>query len=121
MTGRLNGQVALVIGAARGIGEGIAQRFVEEGARVVIADTEVEAGKETAARLKGLFVETDISRMDHAQRVCPRSIDSCGACDNNRCWLDHQSSIFQRCDFHWNSYCFCVGCRWKYFRDGSFH
>ena len=78
MTGRLNGQVALVIGAARGIGEGIAQRFVEEGARVVIADTEVEAGKETAARLKGLFVETDISRMDHAQRAVQTALDGFG-------------------------------------------
>ena len=81
MTGRLNGQVALVIGAARGIGEGIAQRFVEEGARVVIADTEVEAGKETATRLKGLFVETDISRMDHAQRAVQTALDGFGGLD----------------------------------------
>ena len=49
MTARLEGKVALVIGAARGIGEGIAERFVEEGAKVVIADTEVDAGKETAS------------------------------------------------------------------------
>ena len=42
---------------------------MEEGAKVVIADTEVEAGKATAARLGGLFVETDISRMDHAERA----------------------------------------------------
>ncbi|WP_395662300.1 SDR family NAD(P)-dependent oxidoreductase [Aestuariivirga sp.] len=78
MTGRLQDKVALIIGAARGIGEGIAERFVEEGARVVIADTEVEAGCETAKRLGGLFVETDISRMDHTERAVRTAIDGCG-------------------------------------------
>ena len=63
----MQGKVALVIGAARGIGEGIAERFVEEGARVVIADTEVEAGVATAERLGGHFVETDISRNDRCR------------------------------------------------------
>ena len=58
--------------------------------------------------------------MDHAQRVCPRSIDSCGACDNDRCRLDHQSSFFQRCDFHRIPHCFCLGCEWKRYWDRSF-
>ena len=79
--GRLDGKVALVIGAARGIGEGIAERFVEEGAKVVIADTEVEAGRETAGRLKGRFIETDISRMDHAVRAVQTALDSFGGLD----------------------------------------
>ena len=58
MAGRLDGKSAVVIGAARGIGEGIAERFVEEGASVVIGDSEVAAGKATAARLGAVFVET---------------------------------------------------------------
>ena len=81
MTGRLDNKVALVIGAARGIGEGIAQRFVEEGACVTIADTEVQAGEDTAARLDGLFVETDISRLDHAERAVKSTIKAFGGLD----------------------------------------
>lgn len=81
MTGRLHGKVALVIGAARGIGEGMAERFTEEGARVVIADTEAEAGRATAERLKGLFIETDISRADHAQRAVQTALDGFGGLD----------------------------------------
>ncbi len=81
MTGRLEDKVALVIGAARGIGEGIAERFVEEGARVVIADTEVEAGEATAKRLGGRFVATDISRFEEAQRAVQTALDGFGALD----------------------------------------
>lgn len=79
--GRLAGKVALVIGAARGIGEGIARRFVEEGARVVIADTEIAAGQETAGRLNARFIETDISREDHARRAVTAALDAFGSLD----------------------------------------
>ena len=78
MSGRLDGRPALIIGGARGIGEGIAQRFVEEGARVVIADTEVEAGRATAARLGGHFVETDISQARDAGRAVSETVDRYG-------------------------------------------
>ena len=51
MSGRIEGKIALVVGAAQGIGEAIAKRFVEEGARVVIADVLDEVGQVTAKRL----------------------------------------------------------------------
>lgn len=78
---RLEGKVALVIGAARGIGEGIAQRFVEEGAKLVIADTEVDAGRDTARRLGGVFVETDISQQAEAERAVATAIGHFGGLD----------------------------------------
>jgi 3-oxoacyl-[acyl-carrier protein] reductase len=81
MTGRVQDRVALIIGAARGIGEGIAERLHEEGASVVIADTEVGRGKATAARLDGVFVETDISRLDHAERAVHVAIENYGDLD----------------------------------------
>ncbi len=81
MTGRLHNRTALVIGAARGIGEAIAQRFVEEGARVVIADTEVEAGRKTAKRLEGRFIATDISRKEDAERAVNEAVSAHGGLD----------------------------------------
>jgi 3-oxoacyl-[acyl-carrier protein] reductase len=78
MNGRLAGKVALIIGAARGIGAGIAERFHEEGAQVVIADTEVEAGAGTAERLKGKFVATDISKPADAEGAVAAALDAYG-------------------------------------------
>jgi 3-hydroxybutyrate dehydrogenase len=48
---KLKDKVCIVTGAARGIGEGIARRYVEEGARVAIADLALDGARETAARL----------------------------------------------------------------------
>ena len=51
MSGRIEGKVAIVTGGASGIGAGTVTRFVEEGARVVVADLQVDAGKRLAAEL----------------------------------------------------------------------
>jgi 3-oxoacyl-[acyl-carrier protein] reductase len=59
--GRLEGKLALVTGAGRGIGAAIARRFREEGAAVVINDLEVELAEETARQLGGDAVAADVS------------------------------------------------------------
>ncbi len=51
---KLKDRVAIVTGAARGIGEGIARRYVEEGARVAIADIRLNSAKETAEKLTAM-------------------------------------------------------------------
>src|SRR3954452_14998977 len=50
---RLNGKIALISGAARGIGAETARRMVEAGARVVIGDILDERGRETAREIGG--------------------------------------------------------------------
>jgi 3alpha(or 20beta)-hydroxysteroid dehydrogenase len=61
--GQLDGKVAIVTGAAQGMGSNHAARFVEEGARVILTDVQAEAGQELADRLgqPALFVRQDVS------------------------------------------------------------
>lgn len=61
MAGRLDGRVAIVTGAAQGIGAGIAQRLAEEGAKVVVGDLREEQGRELAARIGGSFSRCDVA------------------------------------------------------------
>jgi NAD(P)-dependent dehydrogenase (short-subunit alcohol dehydrogenase family) len=62
--GRLEGKVAVLTGAASGIGEGTARRFVAEGARVVVADIQAEKGLRVAKSLgdAARFVRTDVTQ-----------------------------------------------------------
>lgn len=83
MTGRLEGQAAIVIGAARGIGFGIAKRFVAEGARVVIGDAD-QRGAEAARTLgadAARFVATDISRAEDAEAIVAATVAGFGRLD----------------------------------------
>jgi NAD(P)-dependent dehydrogenase (short-subunit alcohol dehydrogenase family) len=57
----LNGASAIVTGGASGIGEGSARQLAALGARVVIADLQVDRGEALAAGIGGLFVRCDVS------------------------------------------------------------
>lgn len=73
----LKGQVAVVTGGAKGIGQGIALRLAREGMRVVVADIDEDALASTAAALRGLGVDLDafhgdLGRPDDIHRLFER-------------------------------------------------
>ena len=61
--GKLNGRVAIVTGAAQGIGEAISRAFIESGARVVMTDVKADQGRSLASQLGdgAHFIEQDVS------------------------------------------------------------
>jgi NAD(P)-dependent dehydrogenase (short-subunit alcohol dehydrogenase family) len=58
---RLAGRVAVITGAAGGIGRAMAERFAGEGAKVVAADLSDDAGLAVAADVAGIYVRTDVT------------------------------------------------------------
>jgi len=65
----LQGQVAVVTGAGQGIGEGIATRLSQAGARVAILDTNRAAAEEVASRIQGVGLHCDVSSSVSVQQA----------------------------------------------------
>jgi NAD(P)-dependent dehydrogenase (short-subunit alcohol dehydrogenase family) len=78
--GALDGKVAVVTGAAQGIGRAIAEGLAAEGARIVVADL---AGAEAAASsfAGGVGITADVSSETDVQRLADEAMKQCGAID----------------------------------------
>jgi NAD(P)-dependent dehydrogenase (short-subunit alcohol dehydrogenase family) len=76
----LDGRVAIVTGGASGIGRGLVERFVAEGARVVIADVEADRGEALATSLGGAaaFRKTDVSDPDQVGALVSHAVEKFG-------------------------------------------
>src|SRR5574341_1447426 len=59
---RLKDKLAIVTGAGSGFGAGIARRFSEEGANVIVADINDAAGERIAREVEGKFVHADVTK-----------------------------------------------------------
>jgi NAD(P)-dependent dehydrogenase (short-subunit alcohol dehydrogenase family) len=83
MVNELIGKVAIVTGAASGIGAGIAERFVAEGAKVVIADVERDRGEELSAKLgvDAVFRPTDVSDPAQVGALVTGAVETFGGLD----------------------------------------
>ena len=83
-SGRLQGKVAVVTGAASGFGAGIAERFAAEGCAVVVNDIAPESGERVAAGLRerggrAVFVQGDVSKADDVARLLPAALQHFGS------------------------------------------
>jgi NAD(P)-dependent dehydrogenase (short-subunit alcohol dehydrogenase family) len=79
----LAGKVAVVTGGGSGIGRASVERFVAEGARVVIADVDAEAGEALASSLgdAAAFKQTDVTDADQVQTLMDFTVDRFGGLD----------------------------------------
>jgi NAD(P)-dependent dehydrogenase (short-subunit alcohol dehydrogenase family) len=109
MVNELTGKVAIVTGGASGIGAGVVEKFVAEGARVVIADVERDRGAGLAATLgaDAVFRLTDVSDPEQVSALVASAVETFGGLDvmvNNagvsskmhRNFLDDDLADFQR-------------------------
>jgi dihydroanticapsin dehydrogenase len=76
--GRLDGRVAIVTGGGEGIGRGISDVFVREGARLAVLDRNAEVGARAADELGALFVEADVADEPSIERAVARVADELG-------------------------------------------
>jgi 3-oxoacyl-[acyl-carrier protein] reductase len=84
--GMLDGKVAVVTGAAQGIGLEVARRFLGEGATVVIADVNAEAAEKAAAELveiggRAIGVACDVTSEADVTALVQRAVDEYGSLD----------------------------------------
>lgn len=81
MTSRLLNKVAVVTGAASGFGASIAERFAQEGARVVVVDLNLEKGQEVASRIGGVACRCDVSSSADIEQLLQFTLAQYGRLD----------------------------------------
>jgi len=77
----INKKTALITGGASGLGKAIAERLKEEGAIVVIADLNEEAGKQLASTLGGYFIKTNVTEPSSVELAVAYTVEQTGSLD----------------------------------------
>jgi len=79
--GRLDNKVAVITGAASGIGRATALRFAAEGAKVVVADIDEATGTKLAGEIGGTYVHVDVADEASVEALYAKTSETYGGID----------------------------------------
>jgi NAD(P)-dependent dehydrogenase (short-subunit alcohol dehydrogenase family) len=107
---QFEGKVALVTGGASGIGRATALAFAREGAKVVVADIEIEGGQETLHLIRerggeGIFVRADVTQAVEVEALIGEVAKTCGGLDcafNNAGTVGKPTSTTECTEENWD-------------------
>jgi len=107
--GILAGKVALITGGASGIGKATAELFAREGAAVIIADVNAEAGEASAREIndeggRAIFVRCDVTHADECRRVVEKTVECFGGLDIlfNNAGVTRRASVIETTEKEWD-------------------
>jgi len=110
MAGILEGKVAIITGAASGIGRATSQIFAREGAKLILADVQEDGGNETlkmtvGAGASAIFVKADVSKWNDAEAMVAKAVETYGGldCAFNNAGIDGKMAKLAECtEETWN-------------------
>ena len=110
---RLQDKVAVVTGGASGFGAGIVCKFAEEGARVVVADLNVNGAHEIAAEVKGLGIQVDVADGASVAAMVDVTLGAYGRLDIlvNNAGITHYPAPLEEVTEHDFDKVFAVNCK----------